>query len=181
MHVRKPDAAERPALIERAIAEDLALRLRLDPPEGHERPSYGEIYRAAVLDDALGRDRVERAAKLDPWVARSYSEALGREALAAFGEVAAAHTGVVLTRHSGPYAVEVRPSQSRSDRTFLIITFASSAPPPRRLKVHPMPEKEEVRDLDLPAAAEGAIQVILPRAHPVIRAVQDPERQFHLS
>ena len=47
-------------------------------------------------------------------------------------------------------------------------------------KLLPAPGKPAVEAIPLPEAADGTIQVILPRDHPAIAAVLDPERHIHL-
>lgn len=180
-----PDGAEREALAERAVAADLALRLRLerDRPGAADgaRPGYGDIHRAAVLGDPVARARVEAAARRDPWVAGTYRALLARDALALFGELRAASTGAVATRRAEGYALEIRASRSRPDRCFLVITCDPGAPVPGRLVVHPDADGAAPEALALPAPSEGVIQLVLPADHPVVAAIGDPARSFHLA
>lgn len=181
MEFDRPAEEKRAELLERAVAEDLALRRHLDPPERRERPSYGEIYRAAALGDPGATARVRAAAREDMWVSRCFGEIMARDALAVFGEVRAAHSGDVFHRQAGRYRIEIRNSKTKAERCFLIVTWEAGAAPPSTLAFHPAPGKPEIDDLELPSAAEDAIQVILPRDHPAVAAAQDPERNFHLA
>lgn len=183
-----PDDAARADLIDRAVEADLALGLRLgtEAQEGggeapQARPTYGDIFRAAVLGDPRSSALVEAAAVRDLWVARSYRELLARDALALFGEVRAASTGTIETRKAGAYEIEIRDSANRPDRAYMVITLAEGAAVPTRLAVHPAPGQPALEPLELPAASGGVIQAVLPADHPVLAALRDPERSLHLA
>ena len=178
-----PDEEARTRLIDRAVEADHALKIRTEARgEAREapRPTYGDVFRAAVLGDAEARDRVQEAASRDLWVARTYRELLARDALALFGEVRAASTGAVETRSAGNYEIAVRASASRPDRTYVTVTCGAGAREPRRLVVHPEPGRPVIGPLDLPAASGGVIQAVLPSGHPALAALRDPERSMHL-
>ncbi|GMG83086.1 hypothetical protein LNKW23_22990 [Paralimibaculum aggregatum] len=185
MEFEIPTGEARDAMLDRAVAADIALTLRLERGRSaaarEVRPTYGDIHRAAALGDAEARARVEEAAKSDFWVARTYREILARDAVAMFGEVRAASTGDVLTREAGAYTIEIRASAKRPERSFLAITLAPGAAVPRRLVVHPEADRPAVEPLGLGEPAEGVIQVVLPSDHPVLAAIRDPERSFHLA
>ena len=181
MEFERPAEDKRAELLERAVAEDLALRRHLDSPDRRARPSYGEIYRAAALGDSGAMARVRAAARADMWVSRCFGEIMARDALAVFGEVHAAQSGDVFHRRAGQYGIEIRRSKTKTERCFLIVTWEAGAAVPRTLAFHPAPGKPEIDDLELPSASEDAIQVILPRDHPAVAAAQDPERNFHLA
>ncbi|MGF1447087.1 MAG: hypothetical protein ACFBRM_12935 [Pikeienuella sp.] len=180
-----PTGEAREAAIDRAVAADIALALRLggaEPAaESPPRPTYGDIHRAAVTGEPGLRARVEAAAKQDMWVARTYREILARDAVALFGTLRAASTGEVVTRKEGVYTIEVRASAKRPERSFLTITLGAGAPVPSRLIVHPDSEKGDLAPLPLTEPADGVIQVVLPSDHPVLAAIRDPERSFHLA
>ncbi|MGF1502027.1 MAG: hypothetical protein ACFBSD_09425 [Paracoccaceae bacterium] len=176
-----PEADQRAALIDRATAADLGLALRTREADGPARPSFGDIYRAAVLGDSACRARVAEAARQDIWTARAYAEALSQDALVMFEEVRAASSGEVLTRNAGNYEIEVRSSKNRPERAFLIVTCKNGAPAPTQLVVHPAPEKTDVEALELPPATDAVSQLVLPSDHPVLLAIQDSARSFHLA
>ncbi len=186
-----PAGAARDALIDRALAAEIALaaRLRQTEPEGETgdgapreaRPTYGDIHRAAALGDGAARARVEAWARSDMWVARTYREILARDAVALFGEVRAASTGEVETRREGGVEIEIRASAKRPERSFLTITLAPGMAAPARLVIHPASGKDDVAPLELGEPADGVIQVVLPSDHPAIAAIRDPERSFHLA
>jgi hypothetical protein len=179
MHVPIPGEDEREALIERAVAADLALRLRLDRAGAPPRPTYGDIHRAALFGDAEARARV--AASDEPWVRRTYARLLARGGVALFETLGAANTGAVPLRRAGGYAVEVRPSRTRPERCFLVVTCEAGAAPPVRLVVHADAEGRAPEPLELPAPEDGVIQLVLPSDHPVVAAIGDPGRSFHLA
>lgn len=186
MRLPRPDTAARDALLDRATAADLALRAALRAPAEGEaprepaRPSYGDIHRAA-LGNAAARALVTGAAARDGWVARAYAEALSRAAVAVFGAVHAASTGGPFARSAGGYRLEIRLSQRRPDRCFLLVECPPGAPVPRALSLPPEPGKDPVPDLALPEAADGTIQLILPSDHPTLAALQDPDRSVILT
>lgn len=185
MEIEIPQGDAREAMLDRAVAADIALTLRLERPRGAQeaeaRPTYGDIHRAAALGDPEARTRVEAAAKTDMWVARTYREILARDAVALFGELRAASTGDVLTRREGNYTIEIRASAKRPERSFLAISCSPGAVVPQRLVVHPEADKPEVDPIELGEASEGVIQVVLPSDHPALAAIRDPERSFHLA
>jgi hypothetical protein len=185
-----PEDDAREAAIERAIAADLALRLRLAAtdraagaaPEdtAPPLPTYGDIHRAALLGDAAARARVEAAAAHDRWVAETYRGLLARDAVALFESVSAASSGAVASRQAGGYAVEIRASSSRPGRVFLVISCAPGTAAPRRLVVHADADGRAPEPLALPGPADGVVQLVLAADHPVVAAIGDPARSFHL-
>lgn len=173
MRIPKPDEAERAALIERAAAMDLVLgRLATDDADERDGPRVAgmDIWRAAVRGEAEALARVGAAARVDPGTARAFARSMREVARASFPALRAADSGSVSVREADGWTIELRRSESRAGRVFVVVHVPAGRPAPAYIHAT---IGEIAVIAPLPAAQDGIVQLMTDESDPLVAAIGD--------